>query len=144
MRGCSTTAIRRSPCRSASPTRRCRSSGGVTVARELRYDPIGNLEQVLSGATVLEEFVDRGAAGPQKLDHSTGGVTYDYDHRGRQTRAGSRIITYNVFDLPRSEQDGSSGSLYEYTAAGDRFRQTTCSGHARRSISTSSTSATRT
>jgi RHS repeat-associated protein len=100
------------------------TSGGVTVARELRYDPIGNLEQVLSGATVLEEFVDRGAAGPQQLDHSTGGVTYDYDHRGRQTRAGSRIITYNAFDLPRSVQDGSSGSLYEYTAAGDRFRRT--------------------
>ncbi|WP_437685110.1 RHS repeat-associated core domain-containing protein [Sorangium sp. So ce176] len=97
--------------------------GATSLSRSFVYDRIGNLEKVLSGATVLEEFVDRGVAGPQKLDHSTGGVTYDYDHRGRQTRAGNRTIVYNAFDLPRQVTQGGTTWYYQYTASGERFRE---------------------
>ncbi|XYH97317.1 RHS repeat domain-containing protein [Sorangium sp. So ce1128] len=97
--------------------------GATSLTRDFKYDPIGNLEKVLSGATVLEEFVDRGAAGPQKLDHSTGGVTYDYDHRGRQIRAGDRRVTYTAFDLPRQVKGGGTTWNYQYTASGERFRE---------------------
>ncbi|MGK4003468.1 RHS repeat-associated core domain-containing protein [Sorangium sp. So ce1036] len=99
--------------------------GATSLSRSFVYDRIGNLEKVLSGATVLEEFVDRGVAGPQKLDHSTGGVTYDYDHRGRQIRAGGRSITYNAFDLPRRVRRDNSSVWwhYQYTASGERFRE---------------------
>jgi RHS repeat-associated protein len=93
-----------------------------------RYDPLGNLEQVIKNG--VEQFAGTyGDSGrPHVLDKSTtpsGSTSYFYDTAGHQTVAGARTTDWTRGHQPRRIVDATGAADFLYGSQNERVRKTT-------------------
>jgi RHS repeat-associated protein len=94
------------------------------VTHTYSYDEIGNITSIAGPSPFTASY---SAGSPHHLKSSTlDGVTttYSYDKSGRQLRAGTRTVSYNDFDLPKSVMTTAvSGQYFKYDGNGDRVKK---------------------